>query len=202
METKYFGMNKKLKESAIENKIPIMQDEGIDFLTTFIIKNEIETVLEIGTAVGYSAIMMCLYCPSIKVVTIERDSERYMEALNNIKDFGLEDRITPIFNDALEVKLDKKFDLIFLDGAKGQNINFFEHFEDNLEKDGYFVTDNMNFHGYVNKDENEIQSKNLRQLVRKIKEYREFLKTNDKYDTTFNNIGDGLAITHIKDKLN
>ena len=202
MKTKEYGMLKSLKENALANKIPIMQDEGIDFLTTFIIKNEINTVLEVGTAIGYSSIMMCMYCPNIKVVTIERDSDRYMEALKNIKDFGLEERITPIFNDALEVKLDKKFDLIFLDGAKGQNINFFEHFEDNLEKDGYFITDNMNFHGYVNKDESEIQSKNLRQLVRKVKEYREYLKNNDKYDTTFNNVGDGLAITHVKDKLN
>ena len=200
METRYHGMIKKIKDYAKINKVPIMQDEGIDYLTTFITKNNIDTVLEVGTAIGYSSIMMALFRPSLKVVTIERDKDRYMEAVKNIKDFGLEDRITPLFNDALEIKLDKKFDLIFLDGAKGQNIRFFEHFEDNLEKGGYFVTDNMDFHGYVNKSDDEIKSKNLRALVKKIREYRDYLKNNSKYETEFLKIGDGVAVTHKIEK--
>ena len=191
-------MIKELKNHALEEKIPIMQDEGIDYLTTFIIKHQIETVLEIGTAVGYSSIMMCLSNPKVKVVTIERDEERYMEALKNIKEFNLEDRITPIYKDALDVKLKDKFDLIFLDGAKGQNINFMEHFESNLKEDGYFITDNINFHGYVDKSEEEIKSKNLRGLVRKIKAYKEYLTENEYYDTKFLNIGDGIAVTQRK----
>ena len=191
-------MIKELKNHALEEKIPIMQDEGIDYLTTFIIKHQIETVLEIGTAVGYSSIMMCLSNPKVKVVTIERDEERYMEALKNIKEFNLEDRITPIYKDALDVKLKDKFDLIFLDGAKGQNINFMEHFENNLAEDGYFITDNINFHGYVDKSEEEIKSKNLRGLVRKIKAYKEYLTENEYYDTKFLNIGDGIAVTQRK----
>ena len=194
----YHSMIKELKEKALEDKIPIMQDDGIDYLTTYIIKSGAEKVLEIGTAVGYSSIMMCLVCPKVSVVTIERDEERYMEALKNIKEFNLEDRITPIFKDALDVKLKDKFDLIFLDGAKGQNINFFEHFEDNLEKDGTFITDNINFHGYVEKSEEEIKSKNLRGLVRKIKEYKQFLIENENYDTRFLDIGDGIAVTQRK----
>jgi len=109
----YHSMIKDIKKYAEEHKVPIMQDEGIDYLTTFIIKHQIETVLEIGTAIGYSSIMMCLANPKIKVVTIERDEERYMEALKNIKALELEDRITPIFKDALDVKLKEKFDLIF-----------------------------------------------------------------------------------------
>ena len=191
-------MIRELKEKALNDNIPIMQDEGIEYLTTFIIKNQIETVLEVGTAVGFSSIMMCLSNPRVKVVTIERDEERYMEALKNIKLFNLEDRITPLFKDALEVKLKDKFDLIFLDGAKGQNINFFEHFEDNLEKDGYFITDNINFHGYVEKKEEEIKSKNLRGLVRKIKAYKEYLINNECYETKFLDIGDGIAVTKRK----
>ena len=191
-------MIKELKENALFNKIPIMQDEGIDYLTTYIIKNGVERVLEIGTAVGYSSIMMCLVCPKVSVVTIERDEERYMEALKNIKEFNLEDRITPIFKDALDVKLKDKFDLIFLDGAKGQNINFFEHFENNLEKDGTFITDNINFHGYVDKKEEDIKSKNLRGLVKKIKAYKEYLLNNPSYDTIFLNLGDGIAVTQRK----
>ena len=189
---------KELKTYAEFEKVPIMQDEGIEFLTTFIVKNGIENVLEVGTAIGYSAIKMCLSSPRVKVVTIERDESRYMEALKNIKLAGLDDRITPIYKDALDVKLKEKFDLIFLDGAKGQNINFLEHFENNLDKGGYFITDNINFHGLVDKDEKEIKSKNLKGLVRKIKAYKEYLNESDKYDTEFLNIGDGLSVTKRK----
>ena len=194
-----FTMIKDLKKYAKDNDVPIMQDEGIDYLTTFIIKHQITRVLEVGTAIGYSAIMMALANPKLKVVSIERDEERYLEALKNIKKFELEDRITLLFKDALEVKLNEKFDLIFLDGAKGQNINFFEHFERNLDEGGFFVTDNIEFHGYIYKDEEEIKSRNLRQLVRKIKAYIEFLKTNPNYNTTFVKKGDGIAVTQKRD---
>ncbi len=190
---------KEIKEYAKINEVPIMLDEGIDFLTTFIIKYQISSVLEIGTAIGYSAIMMALANPKLKVVTIERDEERYLEALKNVKDFGLEDRITLLFNDALEVNIKEKFDLIFLDGAKGQNINFFKHFERNLNDSGFVITDNISFHGYVEKDENSIKSRNLRGLVRKIKAYIEFLKDNPSYITTFYEKGDGIAVTQKKE---
>ena len=186
---------RELKKNAKEDGIPIMSDKGIDYLTTFILKNKINTVLEIGTAVGFSAISMALVNPKLKVVTIERDEERYMEAIKNVKKFDLEDRITCIFNDALNVKLDDKFDLIFIDAAKGQNINFFERFSTNLEDKGFIITDNMKFHGYVDMPEEEIKNRNLRGLVRKIKEYKTYLEENDKYETEFSDIGDGLAIS-------
>lgn len=193
-----YQMIKEIKKYAEEENIPIMQDEGINFLTNFIVNNKVKSVLEIGTAIGYSAIMMALSDPKLMVVTIERDEERYKEALKNIKKFGLDDRITLIFKDALDVNIKGKFDLIFLDGAKGQNINFFEHFENNLSEDGYIITDNINFHGYVEKDEEEIKSRNLRGLVRKIKKYIEYLKTNKKYETVFYQKGDGISVTHKK----
>ena len=69
-----------LKKNALDNDIPIMQDEGIDFLIDFILKNNINSVLEIGSAIGYSAIMMALNNPKLRITTIERDQERYMEA--------------------------------------------------------------------------------------------------------------------------
>lgn len=191
---------KKIKEYAICNKIPIMQDAGIDFLTTFIIKHQIKNVLEVGTAIGYSAIMMSLCSPNLKVTTIERDEHRYMEALKNIKKMNLEDRITPIFNDALNVKLDDKYDLIFIDAAKAQNIKFFELFERNLNPEGYIITDNMYFHGLVKKNEKEIVSRNLRGIVRKIKDYITFLKNNDRYNTTIYDVGDGIAVSEKKTK--
>ncbi len=186
---------KELKEYASINNIPIMQDEGIDFLTTFIIKKQIKKILEIGTAIGYSAIMMARLSEDIHITTIERDEERYMEALKNIKKFDLEDRITLIFNDALNVKLDEEYDLIFIDAAKGKNKDFFTHFENNLSMNGYIITDNMYFHGYVNQDEEEIPSKNILGIVRKIKDYTYFLENHMLYKTTIYNVGDGVAVT-------
>lgn len=186
---------KEIKQYAENENIPIMQDDGIEFLTTFIIKNQIKTVLEIGTAIGYSAIRMVLASPYVNVVSIERDEKRYLEAVKNIKKLQLEDRITLIFKDALDVRLEEKFDLVFIDAAKSQSIRFFESFENNLNENGYFITDNLNFHGYVSKNEEDIKSKNLRSLVRKIKEYRLFLENNKKYETVFYDIGDGVSVS-------
>lgn len=186
---------KEIKRYAEENNVPIMQDDGIDFLCNFIIKKQIKRVLEVGTAIGYSAIMMALASSDIHVTTIERDETRYMEALKNIKKMNLEDRITLIFNDALNVKLDEEFDLIFIDAAKGKNQDFFEQFESNLATDGYIITDNMYFHGYVEMDEEEIPSKNIQGIVRKIKDYTYFLENHMLYKTTIYRIGDGIAVT-------
>lgn len=193
-----YAIIKEIKEYAIENKIPIMNQEGIDFLTTFIIKYQIKNILEIGTAIGYSSIMMTLCGPNIKVTTIERDEQRYLEAIKNIKKLNLEDRISLIFNDALKTKIEGKYDLIFIDAAKAQNIKFFELFERNLNDGGYIITDNMYFHGLVNKNEKEIKSRNVRGIVRKIKDYITFLKNNDNYNTTIYDIGDGIAVSEKK----
>ena len=177
-----------------------MQVEGIDFLTTFIIKHQIKNVLEVGTAIGYSAIMMSLCSPNLKVTTIERDEERYLEAIKNIKKLKLENRITLIFNDALKTKIDGKYDLIFIDAAKAQNIKFFELFERNLTDNGFIITDNMYFHGLIHKNEKEIKSRNVRGIVRKIKDYIVFLKNNENYNTTIYDIGDGIAVSEKKTK--
>ena len=187
---------KEIKEYAKLENVPIMQDDGIEFLTTFIIKNQVKTVLEIGTAIGYSAIKMALSSPNLKIVSIERDEKRYLEAVKNIKKMQLEDRITLIFKDALDVKLEDKFDLIFIDAAKSQSIHFFEQFERNLNDRGYIVTDNLNFHGYVFKKEEDIKSKNLRALVRKIKDYHKYLEENKKFKTEFYDIGDGISVSY------
>ncbi|HIR49206.1 MAG TPA: O-methyltransferase [Candidatus Faecimonas gallistercoris] len=193
-----YSMIRHIKEYAKENNIPIMVDDGIDFLTTLVLKKKATNILEIGTAIGYSAIMMALVDPKVRVTSIERDEVRYLEALKNIKAFELEDRITLIYNDAFHVKLDDKYDLIFIDAAKAQNIKFFEMFEHNLKSGGIIVTDNLKFHGLVAQEEDTIKSKNLRGLVRKIKEYISFLKSNTKYDTEFFDIGDGISVSTKK----
>ena len=189
---------KQIKKYAEENDVPIMQDDGIRYLMDFIEQNDINSVLEIGTAIGYSAIMMANANPKLKITTIERDQDRYLEAVKNVKAAGLENRITLIFKDALDAVIDDKFDLIFIDAAKGQNINFFEKYERNLNEKGYIVTDNMNFHGLVNKNPSEIESRNLRQLVRKINEYKDYLQNRKDYTVEFLEIGDGIALISKK----
>jgi len=184
-----------LKDYAREENVPIIQDEGMEFLETFIDKKHIKNILEIGTAIGYSAIRMALIREDIHVTTIERDETRYLEALKNIKRFNLEDRITLIFNDALNVELDGNFDLIFIDAAKGKNKDFFNHYEHNLDVDGYIITDNMGFHGYVDMPLEDIESKNIRGIVTKIKDYIYFLENHMLYKTTIYKIGDGMAVT-------
>ena len=184
-----------MKEYALENNVPIMTEGGINYLMKYIKKYNIKRILEVGTAIGYSSILMCSVDSDICVTTIERDEKRYLEALKNIKKAHMEDRINLIYKDALEVNVDEEYDLIFIDAAKAQNRNFFERFGKNLAKDGTIITDNMNFHGLVNKDLESIESRNLRQLVRKVKEYREFLENNKEFTTDFFDIGDGIAVS-------
>ncbi len=186
---------RQIKKEALDDNIPIMQDETIDFVTNYIVIKKVKKILEIGTATGYSAIMMALANPLVKIITIEKDKDRYIKALKNVKRMNLEDRITLIFKDALDVKLDEKFDLIIIDAAKSKNLDFFSHFEKNLEINGSIITDNLSFHGYVKKDLTEIPSKNIRGLVKKIRNYIDFLKGNAKYKTKFHDIGDGISVT-------
>lgn len=190
-----FEKIEEIKQYAVIEDVPIMQDDTMDFVTDYIQKKDIKKILEIGTAIGYSAIMMCLSSPYVSVVTIERDENRYKEALKNIKKFGLENRITLIFNDALEVKFKEKFDLIVIDAAKSKNLEFFKAFENNLEVNGTIITDNLSFHGYVEKDLKDIKSRNIRGLVRKIRTYIDFLENNIKYKTKFYDLGDGISVT-------
>ena len=187
-----------MREYAKINNVPIITDEGLHYLEKYIKEKSVKRILEIGTAIGYSAIRMCMIRDDIVVTTIERDEKRYLEAVQNIKKAHLEDRIELIFQDALEVELQGQYDLIFIDAAKAQNMKFFEKFEYNLKENGTIITDNMNFHGLVFKDEKNIESRNLRQLVRKVKNYKVFLENNEKYNTIFLNDGDGLAISERK----
>ena len=186
-----------LEEYAKKNNIPIMEHDGIEFLLSFIKDNNVKRVLEIGSAIGYSAIRMCLVNDDITVTTIERDEIRYKEAIKNIKKFNLESRINIIFSDAFDVSLDDKYDLIFIDAAKSQYIKFFEKFKLNLNKNGVIISDNLNFHGLTH-TKDEIKSRNVRGIVRKLNNYIDFLKDNKEFDTAFYDIGDGISISKRK----
>ena len=143
-----------------------MEQEGIDFLKSYIKENNIRTILEVGAAIGYSAIRMASLDKNITITTIERDEVRYNEAVKNIANFNLESRIQILFEDSLNVEINEKFDLIFIDAAKSQSIKFFEKYEKNLNDDGTIITDNINFHGLTFSDQPP-PSRNLRQMIRK-----------------------------------
>ena len=190
-----------MEEYAKEKNIPIMEKDGIAFLMKFIKANNVKSVLEIGSAIGYSAILMASSSPEVKVTTIERDETNYMECLKNVKKCSFEQKVNVVFQDALELNLAEgtQFDLIFIDAAKGQYTNFFEKYKYFLAPGGAIITDNLKFHGYVGKSDT-IESKNLRQLVTKIENYVEFLKANEEFDTHFYDIGDGLSVSVRKNE--
>ena len=177
-----------IEEYAKEKRIPIMMKDGIEFLCNYIKEHKIKRILEIGSAIGYSAIKMALVDKDIKIVTIERDKERYDEAIKNINYFNLNEQIEIINVDAMDVSVDGMYDLIFIDASKGHNIDFFEKYQNNLDKNGVIITDNLSFHGLV-EDERLIETKNQRGIVRKIKMFIDYLdnKYSDNYFGEVNN---------------
>lgn len=187
---------------AQEHNVPIIEKNSIAFIMKFIKANNIKNILEIGGAIGYSAILMASSSPDVKVTTIERDETNYMECLKNVKKCNFDQKISVVFQDALELNLseENKYDLIFIDAAKGQNMKFFEKYKFFLADGGAIITDNLKFHGYVGNSD-KIESKNLRQLVKKIESYIEFLNTNEEYTTKFYDVGDGLSISVRKDDV-
>ncbi len=190
---------KEIEEYAKKEKVPIIQKQSLKYIIDYIKLKNVKNVLEIGTAIGYSSIGMALSDPNLKITTIERDEKRYLEAIKNIKKLNLENRITLVFNDALQVNLSDKYDLIFIDAAKAQNINFFNSFEKNLNKNGTIITDNIFFHGYTYMDPDKIESRNIRAIARKIRQYITFLEEKEEYKTVIRKIGDGISITRRKD---
>lgn len=191
-------MIENLEIYAKENNVPIMMKDGIEFLCKYIKDNNIKTILEIGSAIGYSSIMMALVDKDITITTIEKDKKRYDIAVSNINKFNLQDRITILNEDALNSNIEETFDLIFIDASKGNNINFFNKYKNNLNKFGVIVTDNLSFHGLVENPE-LIETKNQKGLVNKIKLYLEFLDNNKEFDTEYVSVGDRISISKRKE---
>lgn len=183
-----------IEEYAKEKRIPIMMKDGIEFLCNYIKEHKIKRILEIGSAIGYSAIKMALVDKDIKIVTIERDKERYDEAIKNIDYFNLNEQIEIINGDAMDVSVDGMYDLIFIDASKGHNIDFFEKYQNNLNKNGVIITDNLSFHGLV-EDECLIETKNQRGIVRKIKMFIDYLDNNKEFVTEYVAVGDRISIS-------
>ncbi len=189
-----------MEQYASEHNVPIIEKESITFIMKIIKANNIKNILEIGSAIGYSSILMASVAPDVMVTTIERDEARYMECLKNVKKCNFEQKITVVFQDALEVNLSNvSYDMIFIDAAKGQYTKFFEKFKYFLKDGGIIISDNLKFHGHVGKS-NEIESKNLRGLVTKLEDYIVFLKDNKEFETNFYDVGDGISVSVKKNE--
>ena len=184
-----------MEQYAAEYNVPIIEKESIAFIMKFIKTNNIKDILEIGSAIGYSSILMATVSDALKITTIERDETRYMECLKNVKKCGMQDKIDVVCQDALEVNLSGvAYDLIFIDAAKGQYTKFFEKYKYFLKPGGVIISDNLKFHGHVG-NRNNIASRNLKQLVGKIENYIDFLKNNEEFETKFYDVGDGLSVS-------
>lgn len=189
----------KIKEYAVENKTPIIIEDSLAYIKDLLEKENIQKILEIGTAISYSALHFASVNEKIKVDTIERNLEMIQVAKENIKQYDTKHQINLHQGDALDYPLDAldiEYDLLFIDAAKAQSQKFFERYLPLLRKNALIITDNMNFHDVSINDPNI--SKNLRNMLKKIKKYEEWLTNHPDFKTEFINLGDGLAITRRK----
>lgn len=194
-------LEEELREYAKLNNVPIIQDEGLAMLEMVIRLYKPKNILEIGTAIGYSAIRMAKVCNS-NVYTIERNELMENEAIKNVSKANLSNNIHLIFKDALEaydLVSNVEFDMIFIDAAKAQYMKFFNLYTPLLKKGGVVVCDNMAFHGLVEliNDEKAYmeQSRSVRGLIRKMAAFHDELLKNEDYYTSLFEVGDGIAIS-------
>ena len=180
-----------IEKYARDNYVPIIRKDNIEYLEKLISEYKLYNILELGSAIGYSAIRMALVNEKVKITTIERDGKMYLMAKENIEDFNLNKRINIIFDDIFNVELTNKFDLIFIDAAKAQYIKFFNKFKNNLTEYGYIISDNLELLDL----QRLTQSKRSKRLIAKMGEYKEFLNSLEEYKTEYLEIGDGFAIT-------
>ncbi len=189
----------RLREFAEENHIYIVKPQVERLLATLLSIKKCESILEVGTAIGYSAMLMAKYAgEKCCVTTIERDENVFLMAKENIKMRGLSDRIHCIFGDAGEVleSLSGKYDFIFIDAAKGQ---YRDHFEKSLaliKRGGIIVTDDVLYFGMTASD--DLATKKHITITRRLREYLDFLCTDERFETTILPVGDGVAITYVK----
>jgi predicted O-methyltransferase YrrM len=182
-----------LERQADEQYIPILDLESAGFLRVFLQIAKPRRILELGTAIGYSAIWLARSSQA-QVTTIERDVERAEQARRNLQRAGLTERVELLEGDALElIEGLGTYDFIFLDAAKGQYPKFLELLEPHLEPEGILLSDNVLFQGLVSGEE-EVKHK-LRTMIHRLREYNQILALHPAFDTTFLPLGDGMAIS-------
>ena len=188
-----------IKEKALNEHIPIIMDDTLEVVGKVLQELKPNKILEIGTAVGYSAICFSKYLSKDgRIDTIERDEERIAEAKINIKDLNLEEKINIIIGDAVEIlpTLNEKYDAIFIDAAKGKYPFFLKEAIRMLSDNGIIIADNILYKGYTLSDYNKHKQ---RTAVRGLREYLKELEENEELKTELLEVGDGLTITRRKE---
>ena len=189
---------KQIKKKAIENHVPIIMDDALETIKEYVKDRKINRILEIGTAVGYSALCFSEFLEDGgEVDTIERDEEMIKQAEKNIKIVQKGKKINIYKGDAVEIlpTLNEKYDMVFIDAAKGKYPFFLKEALRMLNKDGIIFADNILYKGYVMSDYNKHKQ---RTAVRNLREYIKEVTENENLDTEIIEVGDGLAISKLK----
>ncbi|WP_017797117.1 O-methyltransferase [Oceanobacillus kimchii] len=188
-----------LEVVAEENNIPIMDKTSMHFVQVLLQIHQPKRILEVGTAIGYSALRMQENTHQATIVTIEKDEKRYFDAIENISKLDKDDCIKVIHGDALEEMSrlqgnNELFDTVFIDAAKGQYSKFLELADSMVKNGGLIITDNVLFRGYVATPEET--PKRFRSMVKKLRDFNEKLMNHSYYQTSILPIGDGVAISY------
>lgn len=186
---------KKIKQKALENHVPIIMDDTLEVIAKILTEKKPEKILEIGTAVGYSAMCFSEYlADGGRIDTIERDEQRVLEAKENIKNVRVEEKIKIYEGDAVEIlpTLNEKYDIVFIDAAKGKYPFFLEQALRMLKDDGVILADNILYKGYVMSDYNKHKQ---RTAVTHLRQYIKETTENPELETEILEVGDGLAIS-------
>lgn len=192
---------KTLENFARQNHIPVLLDDSAVFLSEFVREKQFKNILEIGTAIGYSGSIMLLESKQANLTTIELKKESYDMATNTFNTLGVGDRVTQLLGDAYEHililhKQKQKYDMIFLDGPKGQYLRYYPYLLDMLSDGGCLLADNVLLKGMVRK-EGFIPHKK-RAMVTKLKQFVNEIETRQDLQTTIHEIGDGIAEIYKK----
>ena len=188
----------KIKQKALDEHIPIIMDDTLKVVDKILKEVKPKRILEIGTAVGYSAICFSEYLSEDgQIDTIERDEERIIEAKSNIEKVGVSNKINIYSGDAVDIlpTLNNKYDVVFIDAAKGKYPFFLKEALRMLNTHGVILADNILYKGYVMSDYNKHKQ---RTAVRNLREYIKEVTENPDIETEILEVGDGLAVSRLK----
>lgn len=186
------------RADALARGIPVADDETLNFLLLTLRIAKPTRILEIGTAVGLSAVSMLYECPSARLTTIELEEERYIEAKKNFADFGVADRVNAHLGDAGEIiaMMDGEFDFVFLDGPKAQYEKYLFDLKRLMKEGAILFADDVLLYGWVSGEEPTPQKRHS--IVDKIRSYLEVVTADKDFITSVLNVGDGVALSVYK----
>ena len=184
-----------LEKYAKENYIPIARKQTTEFMVNLIKENNYKSFFEVGTAIGYTSIIIATTFPNVSILTIEYNLNRAELARQNFRDFSLENKIDFIIDDAVLFETNRMFDLIFIDAAKMRNRFFLDKFSKNLNRGGTFIVDNMKLDDlWINANKKKKEKYDLAN-----EEFKKYILSLEEYEVNiYDDIGDGIAVLKKK----